>query len=260
MAQGFERWVDVRTAPDRGSGRRPAGRGAAPGRGRHAAPAGRGGRLRGLLRLGAPRLQPRAAVPARQPRSPDAELEAPPRGLPRAGELDRRLRHRHRPALRPAQGQGRPRAGLRAVRPARHRGRARVHRRHRHASRATPSAWRTPSGTSSGWCCSTTGRRGTSRRGSTSRWAPTSASRSPRRSRRGSCPCWRCESARVATPRQEPEPLPYLAMREPWGLDVDLSVRVERRRGEPSSLPGDVLVARPDAGPPERQRGADAHG
>ena len=33
------------------------------------------------------------------------------------------------------------------------------------------------------------------------------------------------QSARVATPRQEPEPLPYLAMREPWGLDVDLSVQ-----------------------------------
>jgi fumarylacetoacetase len=32
-------------------------------------------------------------------------------------------------------------------------------------------------------------------------------------------------TARVPTPVQEPEPLPYLAMRQPWGLDVDLSVQ-----------------------------------
>jgi fumarylacetoacetase len=31
--------------------------------------------------------------------------------------------------------------------------------------------------------------------------------------------------ARVATPQQDPEPLPYLAMAQPWGLDVDLSVQ-----------------------------------
>jgi len=33
------------------------------------------------------------------------------------------------------------------------------------------------------------------------------------------------QSARVDTPEQEPEPLPYLAMTRPWGLDVDLSVQ-----------------------------------
>ncbi|GHF41842.1 fumarylacetoacetase [Amycolatopsis bartoniae] len=32
------------------------------------------------------------------------------------------------------------------------------------------------------------------------------------------------EAARVPTPAQDPEPLPYLTEREPWGLDVDLSV------------------------------------
>jgi fumarylacetoacetase len=32
------------------------------------------------------------------------------------------------------------------------------------------------------------------------------------------------QSAKVPTPRQDPEPLPYLAMQSPWGLDVDLSV------------------------------------
>jgi fumarylacetoacetase len=32
------------------------------------------------------------------------------------------------------------------------------------------------------------------------------------------------QPAKVPTPRQAPEPLPYLAMQSPWGLDVDLSV------------------------------------
>ena len=32
------------------------------------------------------------------------------------------------------------------------------------------------------------------------------------------------EAARVATPVQEPEVLPYLALEEPWGLDIDLEV------------------------------------
>jgi len=30
--------------------------------------------------------------------------------------------------------------------------------------------------------------------------------------------------AKVATPTQDPQPLPYLAMEQPWGLDVDLAV------------------------------------
>ncbi|GAA4238198.1 fumarylacetoacetase [Actinomadura meridiana] len=32
------------------------------------------------------------------------------------------------------------------------------------------------------------------------------------------------ESARVATPPQDPEPLPYLREKNPWGLDLDLTV------------------------------------
>ncbi|RFS82114.1 fumarylacetoacetase [Actinomadura spongiicola] len=32
------------------------------------------------------------------------------------------------------------------------------------------------------------------------------------------------ESARVATPPQDPEPLPYLREKNPWGLDLDLSI------------------------------------
>ncbi len=32
------------------------------------------------------------------------------------------------------------------------------------------------------------------------------------------------QSARVSTPEQSPEPLPYLREKEPWGLDIDLTV------------------------------------
>ncbi len=32
------------------------------------------------------------------------------------------------------------------------------------------------------------------------------------------------QEAKVPTPAQEPKPLPYLALEDPWGLDVDLSV------------------------------------
>ena len=111
----------------------PAGR-RAPGAGRRAAAAVRGRRLRGLLRVGAPRVQPRPAVPARR-RAADAQLEAPARRLPRPGGHRRRLRHRHRPPVRPAQGTRRPRPRVRPVGPARHRGGARLRGRRRLAAR-----------------------------------------------------------------------------------------------------------------------------
>ncbi|MFC5910172.1 fumarylacetoacetase [Streptacidiphilus monticola] len=34
------------------------------------------------------------------------------------------------------------------------------------------------------------------------------------------------EHARIPTPEQDPEPLPYLREKEPWGLDLDLEVRL----------------------------------
>ena len=37
------------------------------------------------------------------------------------------------------------------------------------------------------------------------------------------------EQARVATPAQSPEPLPYLAEKQPWGLDLDLEIRLNGR-------------------------------
>ncbi|WP_329561929.1 fumarylacetoacetase [Kitasatospora sp. NBC_01266] len=42
------------------------------------------------------------------------------------------------------------------------------------------------------------------------------------------------EAARVATPAQQPQPLPYLVEKEPWGLDLDLEVRLN-----------DAVISRP---------------
>ena len=74
---------------------------------RDPAPAVRGRRLRRLLRLRAPRLQRRPDLPPR-PGAAAAELEAPPGRLPRPRGHRRRLRHRRRAPVRPAQG-ARPR-------------------------------------------------------------------------------------------------------------------------------------------------------
>ena len=193
MATGPARWAAARARITEliagwcGAGRRglPAGRGRAPA-------AVRGGRLRRLLRLRAPRVEPRAAVPAGQPRAADAELEAPAGRLPRPGRHGRGLRHRHRPPQRPAQGTVRSRAGVRPVRPARHRGRARLRGRRRLAARhddrdrgvRRPRVRRRSS--------STTGPPATCRPGSTCRSGRTWASRSRPRSRPGWCrwrPC-----------------------------------------------------------------------
>ena len=104
MAEGPARWAAARRQDHRADHLRgragrcdlPAARGAT-------AAAVRGRRLRGLLRLRAPRVQHRPALPARR-RAADAQLEAPPRRLPRQGRHGRRLGHRHHPPVRPAQG------------------------------------------------------------------------------------------------------------------------------------------------------------
>ncbi len=90
-----------------------------------------GRRLRRLLCQRAPRHERRATLPTGL-RATDAELEAPADRLPRALRNGRRLRHRRHPAERSAQASDRARAGLRTERPARHRGRAGLHRRRRH--------------------------------------------------------------------------------------------------------------------------------
>ncbi|MGY1622864.1 fumarylacetoacetase [Geodermatophilus sp. SYSU D00965] len=86
------------------------------------------------------------------------------------------------------------------------------------------------------------------------------------------------QPARVPTPRQDPEPLPYLAMEQPWGLDVELSVQWNGQEvsrppyremywspaqmlahltvnGAPSRT-GDVFASGTISGPAKDQRGA----
>ena len=112
---------------------------------------------------------------------------------------------------------------------------------------------RSPS-TSSASCCSTTGRPATSRPGSTCRSARSSASRSRPRSRRGS-PRWPRSTRPGSTcPARTRRRCDYLRVDGRPGLDIDLEVRAQRRGRQPAAVPHDVLVARPDARPPDRQR------
>ena len=141
-------------------------------------------RLRRLLRLRAPRLQRRPDVPAR-PGAAAAQLEAPPRRLPRPLGHDRRLGHRRRAPERPAQGTRRRATDVRPVAAPRHRGRAGLRRRRAVGDGRAGARPRTSRGTPSASSASTTGRRATSRPGSTSRSARSSASPSPPRSARG---------------------------------------------------------------------------
>ena len=190
--QGRPVWTAVRAWLDRLLDRRAERDGrAAPGAARRgdAADAVRGRRLRRLLRLAGPRLQRRQDLPARR-RAAAAELAAPAGRLPRPRRHRRGLRAPTCVARRAAQG-----ARRRTPRPS-----ARATRLDIEAELGfvvgAPSALgepgrrspRSPT-TSSAWSGSTTGRRATSRRGSTSRSARSSASRSRPRSPAGS-PRW----------------------------------------------------------------------
>ena len=164
------------------------------------------------------------AVPARR-RAAAAQLAPPARRLPRPRRHGRRHRHRGRAARTASEAAGRRRE-LRADRAARHRARARLrHRRPEPARRAGRGRSRSPS-TSSASCSSTTGARATSSAGSTSRSARSSASRSRPRSPPGSTPLARSRRTSSRRPPQDPEPLPYLAGRGDWALDIDLEVEL----------------------------------
>jgi fumarylacetoacetase len=86
------------------------------------------------------------------------------------------------------------------------------------------------------------------------------------------------QAARIPTPTQNPEPLPYLRMNEPWGLDIDVAVEwngqvVSRPpyaamywspaqmlahltvNGAPTSV-GDLFASGTISGPRKEQRGA----
>ena len=81
-----------------------------------------------------------------EPRPADAQLEAPAGRVPRAVEHRRRLRHRHRPPVRSAQGPERRGPRLRPVGPPRHRGGDGLRRRCRsHAGRRRSPRTSSPS-------------------------------------------------------------------------------------------------------------------
>ena len=225
MAQGRARWV-AGPGPDHRAGRRGRpGRRGARGRRRHAAPAVRGRRLRRLLRLGAPRVEPRAAVPARR-RAADCRTGSTCRSATTAAPA--RWSSRAPTSCGPAGQRKAPDdagADVRPEHPAGHRGRAGLRRRRRVAARAPRSrSTRSPS-TCSARCWSTTGPRATCRRGSTCRWARTWARASPPRCHRGWCRCsrWRPHGSRCPA-RTTRSRCPTCGSRAPWGLDVDLAV------------------------------------
>ena len=61
-------------------------------------------------------------------------------------------------------------------------------------------------------------------------------------------------------PARTPSRCAYLARRPSRpGFDIDIEVRAQRRGGQPAAVRLDVLVARPDARPPDRQRRLAAH-
>ena len=226
-------------------------------------------RLHRLLHRHPPCHRGGQAVPARQPAA--AQLQVGADRLPRP-----RVEHRRQPR-RPSCGRrGRrcrpvpttptlrplPAAGLRA-------GTGRLRRRRQRAGPADGhGAGRGRTGSAS--CCSTTGRRATSRPGNTSRWAPSWRRTSPPPSRPGSSRSrrWR-RSARPSTrPAGDPQPLPYLdCARQPrraarstsrWRCCCRPQPCASRglppQRAEPLELPRCVLERGADAGPPQQRR------
>ena len=179
---------------------------AAPGPARrgHAAPAVRGGRLRRLLLLRAPRHQRRPDLPPDgEPLTPtgstcrSATTAGPARSWSPAPTCVRperpaqaARRRRARPTARAGGSTSRPRSASSSAR-RRALGDRRCRRR------------RSPT-TCSACACSTTGRRATSRPGSTCRSGRSSASRSPPRSRAWVAPLDALEAARVALPGAGP--------------------------------------------------------
>src|SRR4051812_28634298 len=211
------------SADRRAGGRRDPGRGGARRRRRHPAPPHRGGRLRGLLRLRAPRREPRPDVPPGQPRPADAQLEAPADRLPRAaGSIvvsgtdivrpcgQRKGKDDPAPVFGPSVrldieaelgfvvGTGTAMGESVPVEEAERRIFGVV--LFNDWSPRDIQAWEyVPLGPNLGKSFAST----------ISPWV---------------VPLLALQPAKVPTPVQEPEPLPYLAMQSTWGLDVDLSV------------------------------------
>ena len=145
------------------------------------------------------------------------------------------------------------RADVRAVGAAGHRGRGRLRRRRAVHARHPGARPRTGGSTSSACCWSTTGARGTSRRGSTSRSGRSWASRSSPRCRPGWCrwPRWRTPSS-SRRPRTR-APLDYLRPAGP-GLALQLEVRLNGHVVSRPPAAAALLDRRPAARPSHRQR------
>ena len=222
LAAGPEVWSAVRswlqdTLAELVGRSDPAGRG-------RAADAVRGGRLCRLLRLPQPCLQRRQDLPPRR-RAAAAQLAPPAGRLSRPGRHGRPLGH---PIVRP-HGQRRPgpdgaRAGVRAV------AGASTSRPSSGSSSASPSTMGEPVPADAfadhvfGVSCSTTGPPATSRPGSTSRSARSSASRSPPRSHPGSPRSPPCRRPVAAARPRTPNRSTTSAVTEPAGYGIDLEV------------------------------------
>ena len=219
----------------------------ARGRRLRAAPAGAHRRLHRLLRRHPPRDQRRQAVPPRQPAA--AELQVRADRLPRPRLIGCAVGHAGPAPQRAAQAAGRRRRRASARAAARLRaGARRLDRPRQRARRADPDRRSGPS-TSPATACSTTGRRATSRPGSTSRsgrsWPRTSAPRCrpgssrPRRWRRSACP-------QPPRPEGDPAPLPYLldeADQREGALDLELEVLLLTPGLREKGMPPHRLVA-----------------
>ena len=267
LAAGRTAWRDVRraltawvTVPAHRRGHRAA---AAPARRGDAAPAVRGRRLRRLLRERAPRHERRQDLPPGRRRA-DPQLEAPADRLPRPGRHGRRLRHGRRPPLR-ASARPPPTRPPSSARPCKLDIEAEVG-----FVVGAPSELGTPgrrsatsATTSSASACSTTGRRATSRPGSTCRSARSSASPSPPPSRAWVTPLEALDAARDRPARPG---LPAAALPGRRGRRGARRLRPahHRRDQRPGGLRAavlhHVLDGRPAAGPYDGQRRLAAHG
>ena len=223
-----------------------------------AAPAVRGRRLRRLLRLARPRLQRRPDLPPR-PGAAAAQLAAPAGRLPRPRRHRRGQRYAGRPAVRPAEGAD----GGRARRTARAGG---------STSRPSSASWSAPARELGSRIGVGELRRPRLRRGRPQRLV---GPRHPGLGVRAARPVprqvvrdlgQRLGDAAGGPRRRLVRPAAARTRRRcrylvsTGSTDGPAAARhrrrggAQRRGGEPAAVPHDVLVARPDARPPHRQR------
>ncbi len=210
----------------------------------------RGGRLRRLLLQRAPRDERRAHLPARRrPHSPRTGSTCRSATTARPGTVVVSGTDVVRP-----HGQRRPpEAAAPVVRPhspARHRGRGGLRRRASARRSAAPCPRARSTTTSSASCSSTTGRRATSRHGSTSPLGPFLGKSFATSVSPWVVPLAALEAARVdAARRRTRRAAATCAGPRTWGLDLVARGRAQRRGGLAPAVRDDVLDARPSSSP-----------